>query len=304
MNNCLVSVCLITFNHEKYIKQAIESVLMQKVDFQFELVIADDFSTDETREILLEYKSKFPNLIKLILQDKNVGAANNFCDLISYPKSKYIAYLEGDDFWTNPYKLQRQISILENSKDIVFCFHNAQYLNENTRQFLDNYSNILFDREISLEEFLFKNYVPTASLVFEKKYFFPIPEWYKNIKYGDYALYLLILFRSNKKAYYLSDVMSVYRIHDNGSFSKLGDVDKALNYINLFTTFKKKVFKNKFNSYLNKIISFNYAQLILLLFKQKAYFNSTYYFLLLFIKNPLYIYQKVLKIKKELIRHQ
>ena len=104
----LLSVCLITYNHNKYIREAIESILMQKVNFTWELIIADDFSTDGTREIVLEYKEKYPDFIKLILQEKNVGATRNWIDLIIAPKSKYIAYFEGDDYWTNPYKLQKQ----------------------------------------------------------------------------------------------------------------------------------------------------------------------------------------------------
>ena len=103
----LLSVCLITYNHVNFIKQAIDGVLMQKVDFAWELIIADDFSTDGTREILLEYKNKYPDFIKLILQEKNVGSAQNLIDLITVPISKYITYFDGDDYWIDPLKLQK-----------------------------------------------------------------------------------------------------------------------------------------------------------------------------------------------------
>src|SRR5260221_9377408 len=107
MSTPLLSVCLITYNHSKFIRQAIEGVLMQSVNFSWELIIADDCSTDGTREILLEYKQKYPDFIKLILQKQNVGPAKNWLGLITSPKSKYIAYFEGDDFWIHPFKLQK-----------------------------------------------------------------------------------------------------------------------------------------------------------------------------------------------------
>ena len=128
MTNTLLSVCLITYNHEKYIRNAIEGVLMQKVDFEWELIIADDCSTDGTQAILNEYKNKYPDFIKLILQEKNVGPAKNHIELITTPKSKYIALCDGDDYWTDPLKLQKQVDFLETNKDYVLCFHEVKIL--------------------------------------------------------------------------------------------------------------------------------------------------------------------------------
>ena len=119
MKKPLLSVCLITYNHANYIEQAIEGVLMQSVNFSWELIIADDFSTDGTREILLKYKEKYPNFIKLLLQEKNVGPGKNFSDLLNEPQSKYIAYFEGDDYWIDPLKLQKQVDFIESHPDYV-----------------------------------------------------------------------------------------------------------------------------------------------------------------------------------------
>ena len=106
MSKPLVSVCIITYNQESYIRQAIESVLMQKVNFPWEIIIADDCSKDKTREIILEYKDRFPDLIKPLFQKRNVGGGKNFTDLINAATGKYVAYLEGDDYWTDDGKLQ------------------------------------------------------------------------------------------------------------------------------------------------------------------------------------------------------
>ena len=123
MKTPLLSVCLLTYNHVNYIRQAVESVLMQKVDFDFEFIIADDFSTDGTRDILLEYQIKYPDLIKLVLREKNYGAVNNWLKLLPVPRGKYMAYLEGDDYWFHEGKLQKQINFLENNQEYSAVHH-------------------------------------------------------------------------------------------------------------------------------------------------------------------------------------
>ena len=138
MSDCLVSVSLITYNHVKYIRQAVEGILMQQVNFSFDVIIADDFSTDGTREILTEYKNKFPN-IQLILQKENVGPAQNVIDLLSAPQSKYVAYLEGDDFWTDPFKLQKQVDFLEANPQISGCYHDVIVVDEDGKLVSENY---------------------------------------------------------------------------------------------------------------------------------------------------------------------
>src|SRR6187402_2860382 len=121
----LVSVCLITYNHKEYIVQAIESVLMQKTSFGWELIVADDYSTDGTRDILLEYQKQYPELITLILQEHNVGPAKNWMTLMEKPRTKYIAYFEGDDYWTDPLKLQKQVNVLEKNDELAIAAHGS-----------------------------------------------------------------------------------------------------------------------------------------------------------------------------------
>ena len=124
MNNPTLSICLIAYNHKEFINKAIDGILMQETNFDWNLIVADDFSTDGTRDILLDYKNKFPTKIELILQEKNVGAAQNWIDLMKAPRSKYIAYLEGDDYWTDPLKLQKQVDFLEANPEYAMTFHN------------------------------------------------------------------------------------------------------------------------------------------------------------------------------------
>src|ERR1700741_4673788 len=128
MNEPLVSVCLITYNHAPYLRQAIESVLAQKTSFSTEFIIADDFSTDGARDIIKEYVSKDPGRIHAILRDRNIGAGPNFIEMLQAAKGKYIAYLEGDDYWTDPNKLQKQIDFLEQHPDFALCFHQVRLI--------------------------------------------------------------------------------------------------------------------------------------------------------------------------------
>jgi len=115
----VVSVYMITYNHESYIAQAIEGIMMQQTDFPIELVIGEDCSTDRTREICLEYQDKYPEIIRLLLPEKNIGIYKNSKSTFIECKGKYIAICEGDDYWTDPLKLQKQVYFLETRPDFA-----------------------------------------------------------------------------------------------------------------------------------------------------------------------------------------
>ncbi|PVX46615.1 glycosyltransferase involved in cell wall biosynthesis [Flavobacterium sp. 103] len=263
MRKPLLSVCLITYNHEQFIRQAIEGVLMQKVDFDWELIIAEDCSTDSTRAIILEYKEKYPDFVKLILQEKNVGAAKNWLDLMAVPRSKYVAYFEGDDYWTDPLKLQKQVDFLEANPEYVMCTHTAEEKNEITNSSII-FPNIKDDTAKYIEDYIINNLTATCSLMFKAEYLEPIPKWFNEILFGDLALMLLIFYRSNKKMMILKDCMGVYRVNSgsvHGSFkNNKASLIKAykmhLDFINtidrelfLKKNFKQSVIKKKINTH-------------------------------------------------------
>ena len=216
MSEPLISVCLITYNHIKYIKRAIQGVLMQKVNFTWELIIADDYSTDGTRGIILEYKKKHSDFVMLIFQDKNVGAGQNWVDLVTSPRSKYVAYFEGDDYWTDPYKLQKQVDFLEANPDYSMCFHNAEIIDEGTELseglFVEpqkqQYVKLDSSREVLPYEIMIDWIVPTASCLFRTD----LIDYKKinsdNFVFGDIALFLSLAAKG--KVFYLNEIMSVY----------------------------------------------------------------------------------------------
>lgn len=134
MNNYIkVSVIVITYNHEQFIKQALDSILMQKVDFKYEILIGDDASTDRTPEILKEYKKLYPDIIDLHLNSVNLGATRNAYNLLMKANGEYIAACEGDDFWVDEYKLQIQVNFLDNNKNYIGCCHPCVIVDEQNK---------------------------------------------------------------------------------------------------------------------------------------------------------------------------
>lgn len=135
----MVSVIMLTYNHEKYIRQAIDSVLMQEVDFEYEILIGDDASTDKTVEILKEYKKKYPEIITLYLNNVNVGVSRNAYNLLIRAKGRYLATCEGDDYWSHKYKIKQQVEFLEHNNEFVGCTHLFTVIDENNNKCLNQY---------------------------------------------------------------------------------------------------------------------------------------------------------------------
>ena len=301
----LVSIFCITYNQENYIENTIQGFLSQRTNFKVEIIIGEDCSQDKTLAIIHNYINRYPNLIKVINSEKNVGFQLNAMRTFKATQGKYIAMCEGDDYWIDPYKLQQQVELLQKNPNLAFCFHNAKCIyennenNENNENLLDSFPGIKENLELTIEDFLIRNYATTLSVLFESKYFFPIPDCFEKIYYGDYANYLLILFRSNKKAYYLKDSMGVYRIHNKGVFSSLsetenGKIMKIQNFLSLYKILDKEIFKGKFKAHTKKIINYHYSQLIFCLYNQKKYFKACYYIIILISKDPFYIFKKLL----------
>jgi glycosyltransferase involved in cell wall biosynthesis len=259
MSPPLLSVCLITYNHAKYIREAIDGVLMQKVNFSWELIIADDFSTDGTREIVLEYKEKYPDFIKLILQEKNVGPAKNWMDLITTPSSKYIAYFEGDDYWLSSDKLQKQVDILDARDDISFCFHNNLIIDEDDAEKV-RISNPKQSVVTTIEDIIDAWYVMTCSIMFRNAFIKELPPWYSNFKSGDYILQLILA--THGDVYYIDEIMGCYRIHKGGISRTFKMYDSQYDLIDLLLNFNKYT-NNQYKYSIHKRISKIYKKLAL-----------------------------------------
>ena len=222
-NNPILVIQTITYNHARYIRQALEGLVMQRTNFSFVAIVHDDASTDGTADIIREFESLYPDIIKPIYETENQYSKHDgslgriMREATDAYSPKYIAMCEGDDYWTDPLKLQKQVDFLESHLDYSMCFHNAvihyEDGNQEERLFSDIETRQYFEKELT------SGWLgATASYVFRRsvllsRYF---TEFVNSTKFivGDYPL-LLSCIRSGK-IFAISDCMSVYRINPGG----------------------------------------------------------------------------------------
>ena len=219
---CKVSVLCATFNHEDYLRQTLDSFVAQKTDFPFEVLVNDDASTDHTAEILREYADRYPDIIRPFYQDENLYSRRmNVYDLVFFPaaRGKYIALCEGDDYWNDPEKLQRQVDWLDIHPEYSACVHNS------IGKFSDQPDRVLFaqdgDRDIPFEQVIngMSHAYHTSSILARREFILNPPD-YRNVAYEkgyftDYAIGVRLCLEG--KVRFLDRCMSVYRIGSNPS---------------------------------------------------------------------------------------
>ncbi|CAK7063221.1 glycosyltransferase [Tissierella sp.] len=218
-----VSVLMTTYNHEEFIEEAIESVLMQEVNFKYELVIGEDCSTDNTREIVKKYKEKYPDIIKLSLQKENSEGRKNFTSAFDMCSGEYVALLEGDDYWTDENKLQKQVDFLDKNPDCSLCGHGYKRYHEESKKFLGDIVEEI--EKFSLEDFLKEDilstnrfHVRTLTRMFRKDALINKEKDLKDLILWDYVIETILLM--NGYGACLRDNMGVYRINKNSIVQK------------------------------------------------------------------------------------
>jgi glycosyltransferase involved in cell wall biosynthesis len=219
VNKPTVDILMMTYNHEKYIAQAIDGVLMQKTSFPFRLIIGEDFSTDKTREICLEYAEKHMDIIQLIRRDKNVGPYQNFVEIYNQCTAPYIALCEGDDYWTNEHKLQKQVDFLEAHEEYIICFHRVEELKQDGSKTLSNKEQ---KQVTDIHDLIHGWYMNTASYMFKNQKKIQFPRWFFNVKATDLCFHILIA-EDGGKIFYTNEVMAVYRRHEGGVTDEKAD---------------------------------------------------------------------------------
>ena len=207
-----VDVLMMAYNHEQFIGQAIESILAQKTDFSFRLIIGEDFSPDITRQICQEYATKFPKQILLVERTKNVGPYQNFVEIYNLASAPYIALCEGDDYWTDKAKLQKQIDFLDKNEDFILCFHAVKEIRSNGAVLT---SNVNQKKVTDVTNLISGWYMNTASYVFRNVKKIEFPSWFYKVKATDLCFHILIA-EDGGKIYFIEEVMAVYRRHEGG----------------------------------------------------------------------------------------
>jgi glycosyltransferase involved in cell wall biosynthesis len=211
-----LSVMMITYNHERFIAQAIASVLAQRVNFDYEIVIGEDCSTDTTRDILMDFHRQYPDRIVPLLRNRNIGAMRNAEATLAACRGQYLAVIEGDDYWTCENKLQRQVDFLDAHPDHAICCHRAQFLDETDKGWTGvQPSNPA--GSYTIEDLLDSNWIVTCSVVYRWSSIGALPSWFVEMKLGDWPLHVLVA--RIGKINLLDDVMAVYRVHSGGLWS-------------------------------------------------------------------------------------
>jgi glycosyltransferase involved in cell wall biosynthesis len=254
------SVWMITYNHEQYIAQAIESVLAQVTKFPFDLIIGEDCSTDNTRSICLEYEKKYPHIVKVLQHKTNVGIHKNLVLTLEACKGQYVALLEGDDYWTDVSKLQKQVDFLDNNPDFVLCYQKTLQIDEATGA--EKITNEKDHPVTGMEEILQRGwFMRTGSIVFRNGLIGEFPAWYFDYKSTDYMLHILLA--QHGKIGFLNETTSVYRRH-------VGGITQAFER-EIIEFYKKKL---QMLDVVNEYLAFKYDRFIQIL--KKDLYNTSF----------------------------
>lgn len=249
--NPMVSCRVSTYQHAPYIRQCLDGILMQKTNFSFEIVIGEDESSDGTREICIEYANKYPDVIRLFLhkRENNIlvhGQPSSFFQgmyTIFHLRGKYQAICEGDDYWTDPHKIQKQVDFLEKNNDFSICFTDYLVYNEKSKKF--NYpalKNLYKNKSVfSRNQLIFSNFIPTATVMFKTRQevfskldinFYP-GDWFVHILNSEFGKIKFLPFES-----------TIYRKHDGGICSASNPIENNMKYLNSIKKFRKLYPKN------------------------------------------------------------
>lgn len=224
---------MITYNHEKFVAQAINSVLMQKTNFSYELIIGEDCSTDHTRNIVLDFQKKYPGKILVLPRKKNIGRDLNFIETFCTCNGKYIAILEGDDYWMSPHKLQTQVDFLENDQNYAMSAHAVNVIGHpDHNSFIPDTMRKNPKEEYTLQDIIHENFIPTCSVVYRRQKDLVLPSWMKQVYYQDLPLH--IFHAQYGKIRYSPEVMACYRVHPGGMWSNRDKIFKIKRTITIY----------------------------------------------------------------------
>jgi glycosyltransferase involved in cell wall biosynthesis len=215
----LVSVAITTFNLERWLPRALDSVFTQITDFPFEIVISDDASTDGTLEIARSYRERYPNVIRVLERSKNVGMCRNSYDTFEQCRGKFIAWLDADDYWTDPRKLAIQVETLESDASIAACCHLVRWVSSDDEVKREIYPSIAPGR-YGLAEILHHNFVPSVSAMFRSGLHRQLPAWYFEIAISDWPVWVVAALSGD--IVLLDRVMADYMLTPKSNFMSKG----------------------------------------------------------------------------------
>ncbi len=231
-----VSVIMVTYNHFNYLLKAIEGVLMQKTNFNFELVIANDKSPDDSDLLIKKILETHPekNKITYLNNIENIGMMKNFINALKNSKGEYIALCDGDDYWTDELKLQKQIDFLDENPDYAICFHKVN-IKENDN-IVEDTITLNKGQTTTINDLALGNYMHTCSVIYRNYLFETFPDYFYTSPIGDYFLHLLN--SRYGKIYCINEVMATYRVHEKSYWSSKEQKERTLIWIDFLKNIK------------------------------------------------------------------
>jgi len=250
----LLSICCTSFNHGKYLKETLDGFLLQKTTFPIEIIVHDDASTDNSAEIIKEYAAKDDRFVTILQTEnqysKKIKPWANFV----FPKAqgKYLALCEGDDYWTDSLKLQKQVDFLEENKDFELCFHNSKKYFQEDGNFEINTASSNIKSITTALDLVDYNFIATPTVVLRNN--FTLPKWFNHLPVGDWPLFFIQVGEGKIKK--LEDVMAVYRIHSKGAWTAMSKFKRLqTDYDTISSLLKNNALPEKAHNKL--IIKFN-----------------------------------------------
>ncbi len=299
--SCTVTIASITYNHESYIEDALKGWLAQETVFEFEILVFDDGSTDHTCDIVRKYMDSHPNI--RLISTGHIGGVANFIRSLRESRGKYVALCEGDDFWIDPHKLQKQYDFLESHPDFSACFTNSYILDTVTGEKIIAKTKIwdeatteglLQHRD---DDNIQMSPGHTSTYFYRNQYLQSYPKWWYGTVLGDFSIYMLM--SKYGKAKFINDITSVYRRHPGGLSSK--NYSFVKNTRERIYTYKhvNRDFRYKYYKIINPIIADYYFSLGKRLYKTGDKVKGSWAIFLAFAYNPPVVYSFIKNRKKK-----
>lgn len=284
---------MLTYNQEDFIADTIESVLMQKTNFPFQLVIGEDGSQDKTAEICRHYSKKYGDKIKLLAHSPNIGLIQNFLQTYKACRGEYVAILDGDDYWTDPLKLQKQVDFLDTHPDHSIVFTGFKKLYKGGKMISKDYSNMRSTTDFT--DLVNGNYICSATVMFRNKSNQEdFPRWIDKLPYGDWPLYLWTT-RNGEKIGFLPDHTAVYRM-EIGVSERLKKIHSDIVKVNtqiLSNAYKDPNFINRVASIKKSLINYEISLMASYLREKK--------WVSFFLKMPKLLFEEPARVVKTCI---
>lgn len=287
-NKPMISVCITAYNHERYIAKALDSVLSQQGNFVMEILVGEDGSTDGTAAIVREYGCRYPKIIRTFFHDpsdkffingRQTGRKNFINNLIS-ARGDYIALLDGDDYWIDNRKLEKQLAFLEENQSFVACCHAAMHVDKDGER-LEGYTGH-HDvkggcRDFDLHDVIRKNVVPAVSVLFRNQRLLQFPSWFFKTDMADWPLHIISAL--NGKIHYVDEKLAAYRLHGSGVWADFrADVEKALlSEVAVWRVLREETLFAEHVPYIASLIKNQYTQLSKLALRQHDYRKAWHY---------------------------